>query len=70
MKLKILDMIDLELEQFDDDRRNKKNLKTFMGFTKHIPSLEEKKIPIIPKYKNKLKTNQYIKPNKDNTSLF
>ena len=70
MKLKILDMIDLELEQFDDDHRNKKNLKAFMGFTKHIPSLGEKQIPIIPKYKNKLKANKYIKPNKDNTSLF
>ena len=70
MKLKILDMIDLELEQFDDDRRNKKNLKTFMGFSKHIPSIDEKEIPIIPMYKKKLKTSTYIKPNKDSNSLF
>ena len=70
MKLKTLEMIDLELEQFDDDYRNKKNLKAFMGFSKHIPKLEEKQIPIIPKYKKKLKTSIYIKPNKDNTSLF
>tara|TARA_R110002096_G_scaffold426838_1_gene637066 strand:- start:544 stop:756 length:213 start_codon:yes stop_codon:yes gene_type:complete len=70
MKLKTLEMIDLELEQFDDDHSNKKNLKAFMGFSKHIPTLGEKQIPIIPKYKNKLKTDKYIKPNKDNISLF
>ena len=70
MKQKILEMINLELEQFDDDHNNRKNLKGFMAFNKFIPNLQEKEIYITPKYKKKLKTSTYIKPNKDNKSLF
>ena len=70
MKIKNLEMIDLEFEQFENDRRNEKNLKAFMSFSMHIPKLEETQIRIIPKYKKKLKATKYIKPNKDNNSLF
>ena len=40
------------------------------GLAKFIPNLEEKQIYITPNYKKKLKSSTYIKPNKDNTSLF
>ena len=70
MKLDKLEMIDLEFEQFENDRRNEKNIKFFMNFSMQIPKLEEKQIPIIPVYKKKLKASKYIKPNKDNNSLF
>jgi hypothetical protein len=70
MKLNKLEMIDLEFEQFDDDHKRQKNLKAFLSFSKHIPRLEETHIPIIPKYKKKLKASKFIKPDKDNNSLF
>ena len=70
MKLNNLEMIDLEFEQFDDEYKKQKNLKSFLSFSTHIPKLEETNIPIIPKYKKKLKATKYIKPNRDNNSLF
>ena len=70
MKQKILEMIDLNFEQFDDDYKKQKNLKAFLSFSKHIPKLEETHIPIVPKYKKKLKASKFIKSNKDNNSLF
>ena len=70
MKQKILEMIDLDFEQFDDDHKKQKNLKAFLSFSKHIPKLEETHIPIVPKYKKKLKASKFIKSNKDNNSLF
>lgn len=70
MKLKNIEMIDLEFEQFENDRRNEKNLKTFISFSKHIPKLEETNLPIKPIYKKKLRASKYIKPDKDNNSLF
>ena len=70
MKQKILEMIDLDFEQFDDDHKKQKNLKAFLYFSANIPKLEETCIPIVPKYKKKLKASKFIKSNKDNNSLF
>ena len=70
MKKNIIEMIDLEFDEFDDEYKKRKNLKVFMGFSTSIPKVEETHIPIIPKYKKKLKSSKYVKPNKDNNSLF
>ena len=73
-KRKKIKALDKKIKAVDEEIKNtnkkQKNLKAFLSFSKHIPKLEETHIPIVPKYKKKLKASKFIKSNKDNNSLF
>ena len=66
----ILDMIDAELEDFDNDRKKERNLKAMLNFEVPNMSYSEKSFEIKPKFKTKMKTSVYIKAKKNNSSLF
>lgn len=69
MSKSILDMIEAELENFDNDRKKEQNLKAMLNFEVHNINYSEKSFDIKPKFKTKMKTSIYIK-NKNNNSLF
>jgi len=66
----IIEMIDLEFEEFDNERRNEKNLKAFLGFKASTPKHMSVDIPIKPKFAKKLTAGKYIKPNRNSNELF
>ena len=66
----IVEMIDLEFEEFDNERKNERNLKAFIGFKANPPNHRSVDIPIKPKYAKKLKSSKYIKPNRNSNKLF
>jgi hypothetical protein len=66
----IINMIDLEFDDFDKERRNDKNLKAFIGFESNSLKHKSVDIPIKPKYAKKLKASKYIKPNRNSNELF
>jgi hypothetical protein len=66
----IIEMIDLEFEEFDNERRNDKNLKAFLGFKASTPKHKSVDIPITPKFAKKLTASKYIKPSRNNNELF
>lgn len=66
----ILEMIDLSLEDFENDKRNEKNLRMLLNFKSTSIEYREKNFKIDqPKFKKKLNTSVYIK-NKNNNQLF
>jgi len=66
----IIEMIDLEFEEFDNERRNEKNLKAFLGFKASTPNHRSVDIPIKPKFAKKLIAGKYIKPSRSSNELF
>jgi len=66
----IIKMIDLEFEEFDNERRNEKNIKAFLGFKSNEHKHSSVDIPIMPRYSKKLVTSKFIKPNKNSNELF
>lgn len=73
-KYKVLEMIEQEFEDFEKDRENNsKGLKTIVDFG--ISKIEYEgttiKTQLKPKFKAKIKSSVYIKPNSDSkNSLF
>lgn len=66
----VLEMIDLSLEDFENDKRNEKNLRMLLNFKSSSIEYNEKNFKIEqPKFKKKLNTSIYIK-NKNNNQLF
>lgn len=66
----VLEMIDLSLEDFENDKRNEKNLRMLLNFKSSSIEYSEKNFKIVqPKFKKKLNTSVYIK-NKNNNQLF
>ena len=63
-------MVNDELDQFEEDGKRHKNLKMIIGFNAADLSHNEKEIKITPKYKKKFKSQVYIKKNTNNNSLF
>lgn len=63
-------MVNDELDQFEEDGKRHKNLKMILGFDATDLSHNEKEIKITPKYKKKFKSQVYIKKNTNNNSLF
>ena len=66
----IIKMIDLEFEEFDNEHKNDKNLKAFLGFKASTPKHKSVDIPIKPKFAKKLIASKYIKPSRNNNELF
>jgi len=66
----IIAMIDLEFEDFDNERKREKNLKVFLGFESSSQKHKSVDIPIKPKYSKKLKSSKFIKPNRNSNELF
>lgn len=66
----IIEMINLEFEEFEDDRRKEKNLKAFIGFIANTPQHKSMDIQFKPKYTKKLVASKFIKPNKNSNELF
>jgi hypothetical protein len=66
----IIKMIDLEFEEFDNERRNEKNIKAFIGFKASTPTHKSVDIPIKPKFVKKLSAGKYVKPNRNSNELF
>jgi len=65
-----VNMVNDELERFEEDGKRHKNLKMMLGFDSSEINHTEKEIKITPKYKKKFKSNVYIKKNNNNNSLF
>ena len=67
-------MIDQEFEDFENDRRSRKNIKLLLSFNRNsVLNYDEKNIIMSePKFKNKIGTSIYIKQtkNKNNNQLF
>ena len=70
MKEDIIKMINLEFEEFDNERQNNKNLKALLGFHASTPKHKSVDIPIKPKFAKKLMAGKYIKPNRNSNELF
>ena len=68
------DMIDQEFEDFENDRRSRKNIKLLLSFNKNsVLNYDEKDIIMsTPKFKKTIGTSVYIKQtkNKNNNQLF
>tara|TARA_B100000497_G_scaffold125460_1_gene161983 strand:+ start:214 stop:426 length:213 start_codon:yes stop_codon:yes gene_type:complete len=65
-----MQMVNDELNQFEEDGKRHKNLKMIIDFNATDLSHNEKEIKITPKYKKKFKSQVYIKKNTNNNSLF
>ena len=65
-----IDMVNDELDKFEEDGKRHKNLKMILGFDSSDIKHNEKEIKITPKYKKKFKSQVYIKRNTNNNSLF
>jgi len=65
-----IQMVNDELNQFEEDGKRHKNLKMIIDFNATDLSHNEKEIKITPKYKKKFKSQVYIKKNTNNNSLF
>lgn len=65
-----IDMVNDELDKFEEDGKRHKNLKMILGFDSSDIEHNEKEIKITPKYKKKFKSQVYIKRNTNNNSLF
>lgn len=65
-----MQMVNDELNQFEEDGKRHKNLKMIIDFNATDLSHSEKEIKITPKYKKKFKSQVYIKKNTNNNSLF
>lgn len=67
----VLNMIDDEFDNFEQDRKEEKNLRMLLSFKNSDLNYNEQnfKIPDKPKLKKKLKSSVYIK-NKNNNQLF
>jgi hypothetical protein len=63
-------MVNDELDQFEEDGKRHRNLKMILGFDSADITHKEKNIIITPKYKKKFKSNIYVKKNTNNNSLF
>ena len=71
MKIDFLEMIDSELEEFNEDSRRERNLKTIVDFNSSEYDYQNKDFEIQkPKLKKKEKSSIYIKKSRDNRSLF
>ena len=66
----IIEMIDLEFEDIENERKRERNLKVFLGFEATSQKHKSVDIPIKPKYDKKLKSSKYIKPNRNSNELF
>ncbi len=71
-KNSFIEMIDNEFEDFEKQRDQFKGLKTLVDFDTSKYEYEGTKISteIKPKFKQKVKTSIYIKPDKNSNSLF
>lgn len=65
-----IDMVNDELDKFEEDGKRHKNLKMILGFDSSDIKHNEKEIKITPKYKKKFKSQVYIKRNTNSNSLF
>jgi hypothetical protein len=67
-------MIDQEFEDFENDRKSRKNIKLLLSFNRNsVLNYDEKNIIMSePKFKKKIGTSIYIKQtkNKNNNQLF
>lgn len=71
MKIEFFEMIDSELDQFDEDSKRERNLKTIVDFNSSSYDYENKDFEVKkPKLKKKEKSSIYIKKSKGNRSLF
>ena len=64
-----INMVNDELEKFEEDGKRHKNLKMILGFDATDINHKEKEIKITPKFKKKFKSEVYVKRNSNN-SLF
>jgi hypothetical protein len=64
-----INMVNDELDKFEEDGKRHKNLKMILGFDSTNINHKEKEIKITPKFKNKFKSEVYVKRNSNN-SLF
>jgi len=64
-----INMVNDELDKFEEDGKRHKNLKMILGFDSTDINHKEKEIKITPKFKNKFKSEVYVKRNSNN-SLF
>ena len=64
-----INMVNDELDKFEDDGKRHKNLKMILGFDSTDVNHKEKEIKITPKFKKKFKSEVYVKRNSNN-SLF
>lgn len=71
-KNNFIEMIDSEFEDFEKRQDQFKGLKTLIDFKASDIQYDGTKISteIKPKFKQKVKTSIYIKPDKNNNSLF
>ena len=64
-------MIDETLDEFENDSKRERNLKTFVNFDRSVYGYNEKSMDMgQPKFKKKLNTSVYIKNNNNKNSLF
>jgi hypothetical protein len=65
-------MIDKELEDFNEDRKKSKGLKTIIDFDTNVSEYEGSTfaIKVEPKFKKKMKASVYIKDDKSKGKLF
>jgi len=64
-----INMVNDELDKFEEDGKRHKNLKMILGFDSTDVNHKEKEIKITPKFKKKFKSEVYVKRNSNN-SLF
>ncbi len=64
-----INMVNDELDKFEEDGKRHKNLKMILGFDSTDINHKEKEIKITPKFKKKFKSEVYVKRNSNN-SLF
>ncbi len=64
-----VNMVNDELDKFEEDGKRHKNLKMILGFDSTDVNHKEKEIKITPKFKKKFKSEVYVKRNSNN-SLF
>lgn len=63
----VLAMIDQGLEDFENDKRNEKNLRMLLNFKSSSLEYNEKQFKVTsPKLKKKLSTSRYIKSTGNN----
>lgn len=63
-------MVNDELDQFEEDGKRHKNLKMMIGFDSSGLSHKEKEFNVTPKFKKKFKSTEYVKRNPNKKPLF
>jgi len=70
--IEFLAMIDKELEDFNEDRKKSKGLKTILDFDSNLSEYDGSQftMKVEPKFKKKMKTSIFIKDDRSKGKLF